>query len=1326
MLSPYLSFGQENIQFPIGAGVIDVTKAPYFAKGDGMTDDTDAINQAMLDHPDGHFIIYLPNGTYLVSDRIDWPRVSPNDITCGTEQSCRYTILQGQNRDSTIIKLIDNAPGYQDETARKSIIWCGQGAAQRFRNAVRNLTVNVGSGNPGAVGMQFNANNQGGVFDVTVKSEDGQGVYGIDLSYTNEIGPLLIKNVEVDGFRRAVQTFFNVNSMTFEDITIRNQSEVGIFVQQQVVNIRGLQSFNDVTAVRTLNQGSHVVLIDSELNGFGDAANQPAIYYGSNIFIRNVSTNGYRNAVNFALNGTTPVTRVAENFVDEFVSSDPIRLCDNVEKSLNLPIQDPPEVPLDDPSTWVNVEDFGAVIDKNGGDDTQAIQDALNSGASTIYVPVNSFRTGGYTVNSDVIVPATVRRIIGTEGGINGPGKFIISGGTEPLIIERLRSLGDGIQHDSPRTLICKSTRITSYSCSSGADLFVEDVLFPRATFLNQNVWARQLNTEVPDISILNDNSNLWILGLKTEKRGTKIKTINGGKTEVLGAHIYSISEPTDDFMFEVENASLSLAGVRETNFAQNPYVNLIKETRGGVTRELVAGQANFGINGSGFPLFVAYVPDGANTAPEVTTIDDISIIFPLDSVIISGTVNDDGLPGSDCFTSTQWELTSGPASAAIADPSALETAVSFSEPGVYTFSLIANDGDLSTTAQVNVYVYEKSITTEDHDGDGVPSGNGADATIVARGGTDLNYGGEPGVSIRNSSSGFHRKGLIRFDLSTVDTDIVDAGLQLEIATTNTGLIDDWTYNVFGLVESSDYGDGKLDEFWAEGTKNGEAPDGLGITYRNAPGNGSGGGGVYDSINGTGGGVVDSLTVFLGTFQIRDGIREIIEFRSDALKQFLNDDTNGIATLIITRVDGSNNVIAFSSKENTSFIAPTLNFTLSPKQVIGEVGVASTDHNWQQVTLRNTYTEPIVVMGPSTFVDDEPVTIRVANAAGNSFEWRMDEWEYLDEVHAVETSNYLVMEAGEHYLTNGKKVIAANSVVDNRWITVPFSSPFNTPPTIIGQCASINEDQAVVIRIRNVTTESFQLRVQEEEFGGTQDGKTRHAFETVSWIAIEQGAGDGEGTQRFEAINTPDAVRNTKWYHVEFAQDYPDADRAFIAMMQTIDGFDPSLVRYRRDGTQNSLTPTGVDIFIEEELSSPTENLGRGETNHTSEVVGYFLFNGLGDVFGIADPSEATTGGNTQARVKPIEAYFEEYDDSANLAVYPNPLKGVDLHIFFTSPEKATMEVQMTDLSGKLVHSITIESGKEELIDTSGLGQGIYLIKGSTASETWVRRVIVR
>ncbi|MCF6226189.1 MAG: glycoside hydrolase family 55 protein [Xanthomonadales bacterium] len=105
----------ENIVFPADSGVIDITGDPYNAKGDGVTDDTQAILSAIRDHLGKQKIIYFPNGTYLVSDRLEW-RNSDGKFSA-------YLTFQGQSRAKTIIKLKDAADGYDDPDKPKAVIF---------------------------------------------------------------------------------------------------------------------------------------------------------------------------------------------------------------------------------------------------------------------------------------------------------------------------------------------------------------------------------------------------------------------------------------------------------------------------------------------------------------------------------------------------------------------------------------------------------------------------------------------------------------------------------------------------------------------------------------------------------------------------------------------------------------------------------------------------------------------------------------------------------------------------------------------------------------------------------------------------------------------------------------------------------------------------------------------------------------------------------------------------------------------------------------------------------------------------------------------------
>lgn len=62
---------QNNLSsHPWEQGFLDVTQAPYSAAGDGITDDSDAIQAAVDDAYRNNLIVYFPAGTYLVSKQI--------------------------------------------------------------------------------------------------------------------------------------------------------------------------------------------------------------------------------------------------------------------------------------------------------------------------------------------------------------------------------------------------------------------------------------------------------------------------------------------------------------------------------------------------------------------------------------------------------------------------------------------------------------------------------------------------------------------------------------------------------------------------------------------------------------------------------------------------------------------------------------------------------------------------------------------------------------------------------------------------------------------------------------------------------------------------------------------------------------------------------------------------------------------------------------------------------------------------------------------------------------------------------------------------------
>lgn len=595
----------ENIIFPSDLKtIIDVTKPPYSCDNTGVKDCTDALIRVMDDvlrptyegqkaiekelatDPRTDFvhwssvenrksngkwqaifpaelsparIIYFPNGTYKVSNTICYTFTDLHNSTLVNELN-RQIVFQGQSENGTVIRLIDNCPGFERGANKPVISYMLKDRSNvSMSNYFENITINIGKGNEGAAGLRFFSNNSGCVRHVTIKTDDPlkRGAVGLLLDKYNISGDLF-KNITIDGFDYAVQLIPNRIYSVFEHITISNQRVAGFLVDEMLVSIRGLKSYNSVPGLLFTGQDGHVVLIDSEfknIEGVKDAPQSSAIeFYNGILFARNITTEGLNSAISRygkqIMNG---------GYISEYSSKGTYSLFpQKTETSMNLPIEETPEIVWEqDMKQWVSVNSFGAKGDGKT-DDTNPIQKALNSGKRNIY-----FQPGKYLINGQITVPATVKRInfmycdlaAGEKlRAMADKGTFIINEESEsPLLIEDLfafeayRGQQYFIDHASRRTLILKDLHIqvgAMYINSvSGGKVFIENVANtdqfepnPNCyTFKGQTVWARQFNPERGNPEVMSDNSKLWVFGMKVEGNGVAFLTKNNGYTEVLG-----------------------------------------------------------------------------------------------------------------------------------------------------------------------------------------------------------------------------------------------------------------------------------------------------------------------------------------------------------------------------------------------------------------------------------------------------------------------------------------------------------------------------------------------------------------------------------------------------------------------------------------------------------------------------------------------------------------------------------------------------------------------------------------------------------------------
>jgi hypothetical protein len=609
-VAPWLA--AEDIRFPEGSGVINVQQV-YGAKGDGVTDDTAALQRAIADPDNGFKVLYFPNGTYLVSDKLSQG---------GDKRKAKALTLQGQSMAKTVIRLQDRAAGYEDASKPKPLFSSFEGGStgEAFHNQVFNLTFDIGAGKPGAIGAQFMANNQGAMIDVTIRTSDpqGAGAIGLDCS-KHESGPCLYRRVSITGFDIGIMGQPWAFSLVYEDIALKNQRKTGILNEHSTMSFHRLVSDNSVPVLTATGDGGVITLVDSDFRG--GAPGSTAITGPNKIILRKVKATGYASIVAGIAGTHVDFATTAKTWTFSGAGT---------PEPLDLKIEDAPEIPWDEPATWVLVKP-GANGIATSDDVQRAIDEAAASKATTVCFPSFREKPGKEPIcrlSKTITVHGSVRRIIGLESNLYITDPLLNS--KDPifrvekldapaLLIERFwqtpwkKGQFCFVEDRSDRTIILRHLMLNGpfeadlYRKAGGKanKVFIDDVVAHGCYFTKgQQAWFRQYNPESNLPMTINDGASVWVLGLKIEGFGTCIDTRNGGKTEVYGGFLMGswVNKPDMEAREKYPAYSFESGGQGfiVTTADRKKFKTLIRETRNGKTREIPGDEVDRYLGGYG------------------------------------------------------------------------------------------------------------------------------------------------------------------------------------------------------------------------------------------------------------------------------------------------------------------------------------------------------------------------------------------------------------------------------------------------------------------------------------------------------------------------------------------------------------------------------------------------------------------------------------------------------------------------------------------------------------------------------------------------------
>lgn len=369
-----------------------LTPESFPVRGDGIADDSDAIQQA-IDKVGSGGILFVPKGTYRLTKTVYvWPGVR----------------LIGYGDTRPLFTLRENTPGFQEGTGKYLFFFSGgrsrnagsppaDGNPGTFYSAMSNIDIEIGPRNPAAVGIRFHvaqhcylshidfrlSSARAGIEDIGNEVEDLHfrgGQYGIVTRRSAPGWPILVIDCTFEGQSQAAIA----------------SDEGGLaIVRPRVTNVPTVVSLAPEKADQLWISDARLENISGPALTIGNENNARTQVNLQNVACKNVPI-----LASFRESGRTVPGTGSAYVVEQFShglhlldlgSTRQIKTTLQAHEVTALPSPVASDIPaLPDPATWVNVRTLGVTGDGRT-DDTAALKKAIAE-HRTLYLPMGLYR----------------------------------------------------------------------------------------------------------------------------------------------------------------------------------------------------------------------------------------------------------------------------------------------------------------------------------------------------------------------------------------------------------------------------------------------------------------------------------------------------------------------------------------------------------------------------------------------------------------------------------------------------------------------------------------------------------------------------------------------------------------------------------------------------------------------------------------------------------------------------------------------------------------------------------------------------------------------